>query len=142
MPSYSQVLNNDKSSNLYMNSPLPYVPAGPKKGPDYHHGNHTRNGASGDSKYYRSENLYANQSEAYDEKNLYSNIGNMPAPQVPVDDRSRAATRQVVYGNIEPAVPIAIPEPIKTNKDLIYSNIQWSSKPENTYCNIPAHGGN
>lgn len=99
-------------------------------------------------KLYQNDNFYVCQPEQkfepkyrYDEKNYYSNIGNMPAPQVPVTDSNRA-TRNVVYSNIEPPVPIPVPIPVKTEKDIIYSNIQWSPKPENTYCNLPSAHNN
>ncbi|XP_012275150.1 thyroid receptor-interacting protein 6 [Orussus abietinus] len=145
-PSYSTVLNNagsnEKPTNLYANSPSPYVSLNVEKN-DF--GRRSSPTNSGDSvKYYQSDqNFYANQPEekfepkyGFDEKNFYSNVGNMPAPQVPVEDRSSRATRNVVYGNIEAPVPIPVPAPHKKEKDLIYSNIQWNAKPENTYCNV------
>lgn len=147
-PSYSTVLNNtpsnDKTSNLYMNTPSPYVPLDIKN--DFSQMAST-NGKEA-SKIYQNDTLYACQSEEkfepkyrYDEKNYYSNIGNMPAPQVPVaEDRASRATRNAVYSNIEPPVPIPVPAykyANDTQKDIIYSNIQWNPKTENTYCNVP-----
>ncbi|XP_057321127.1 thyroid receptor-interacting protein 6 [Microplitis mediator] len=110
--------------------------------------------------FYQNDHLYSNELEnfngkraevnkinsnitvnpRYEDKNYYLNIGgNIPAPQAPVlvDDRSTRATRNVVYSNVEPAVPIPVPTPINSikEKDIIYSNIQWN-KPENTYSNI------
>lgn len=79
----------------------------------------------------------------YDEKNYYSNIGNMPAPQVPVPDANRA-TRNAVYSNVEPPVPTVVSAyeyPYEMDKEIIYSNIQWNPKTENTYCNVPATHG-
>lgn len=152
MPSYSTVLNNtassDKTSNLYMNAPSPYVPLDIKN--DFSQMLPT-NGTEAAKLYQNNDNLYACQPEEkfepkyrYDEKNYYSNIGNMPAPQVPVDDRASRASRNAVYSNIEPPVPIPVPTykyPSESEKDIIYSNIQWNSKTENTYCNVPsAHG--
>lgn len=104
------------------------------------------------SKIYQNDALYARQPEEkfepkyrYDEKNYYSNIGNMPAPQVPVaDDRANRATRNAVYSNIEPPVPpvvTAYEYPYEMDKEIIYSNIQWNPKTENTYCNVPAAHG-
>lgn len=126
-----------------MNSPAPFIPHNADKN-DYTHYNST-NGS--DSKFYqKNENFYANQPAdkfnhiyKYEDKNYYSNIGNMPAPQVPVSsDRSN---RDVVYSNIDPAIPIPVPAPIQKERDIVYSNIQWkTTKPENTYCNIPAQG--
>lgn len=149
-PSYSTVLNNtgsnEKTTNLYMNAPSPYVPLDVQN--DFSQIPPT-NGKETSKLYQNNDNFYVCEPEEkfepkyrYDEKNYYSNVGNMPAPQVPVtDDRANRATRNAVYSNIEPPVPIPVPAPIKTEKDIIYSNIQWSPKPENTYCNLPpAHG--
>lgn len=153
MPSYSTVLNNtassDKASNLYMNTPSPYVPLDIKN--DFSPAMVPANGKEASKIYQNNDNLYACQPEEkfepkyrYDEKNYYSNIGNMPAPQVPVDDRASRASRNTVYSNIEPPVPIPVPTykyPSESEKDIIYSNIQWNPKTENTYCNVPpAHG--
>lgn len=153
IPSYSTVLNNtgssDKSGNLYMNSPVPFIPHSTEKN-DYPR-SMTLNGADTSKIYQNNENFYTNQPPEkfdtmyrYDDKNFYSNIGNLPGPQVPItSDRSDRSTRNAVYSNIEPAIPIPVPKPIQKEKDIIYSNIQWnSSKPENTYCNIPAPGHN
>ena len=158
-PSYSTVLNNagsniDKSTNLYMNSPAPYIPHAAEKN-DYPRSTPT-NGSDTSKFYHKTENFYSNQPPAekfdpvyrYDDKNYYSNIGNMPAPQVPIANIDRLknqidhrSTRNAVYSNIEPAIPIPVPQPIQKEKDIVYSNIQWNtSKPENTYCNIPAQG--
>ncbi|XP_016838527.1 thyroid receptor-interacting protein 6 isoform X3 [Nasonia vitripennis] len=151
IPSYSTVLNNtgsnEKATNLYMNTPAPFIPHNVDKS-DYPRSTPT-NGDS--SKFYqKNENFYTNQPQEkfnplyrYDDKNFYSNIGNMPAPQVPLtnDRANRSTTRNAVYSNIEPAIPIPIPQPIQKEKDIVYSNIQWNTtKPENTYCNIPAQG--
>ncbi|XP_025153073.1 thyroid receptor-interacting protein 6 isoform X2 [Harpegnathos saltator] len=149
-PSYSTVLNNagsnEKTTNLYMNTPSPYAPLDIQN--DFSQ-MVPANGKEASKLYQNNDSFYACQSDEkfepkyrYDEKNYYSNIGNMPAPQVPMaDDRASRATRNAVYSNIEPPVPIPVPAPIKTEKDIIYSNIQWSPKPENTYCNVPPHGG-
>lgn len=145
-PSYSTVLNNtgtnEKSTNLYMNSPSPYVPMSMEKN-DFNMPTLT-NGKENMKLYQNNENFYMHQAKekfepkyGYDEKNYYSNVGNLPAPQVPVEDRSDRATRSVVYSNVEPPVPISVPTPKKTEKDIIYSNIQWNIKSENTYSNIP-----
>ncbi|XP_011049647.1 PREDICTED: thyroid receptor-interacting protein 6 isoform X1 [Acromyrmex echinatior] len=150
VPSYSTVLNNtssDKTSNLYMNAPSPYVPLDIKN--DFSQKMTPANGKETSKIYQNNDNLYARQPEEkfepkyrYDEKNYYSNIGNMPAPQVPVaDDRVNRATRNAVYSNIEPPVGSAYEYvPYEMNKEIIYSNIQWNPKTENTYCNVPAHG--
>ncbi|XP_068984158.1 thyroid receptor-interacting protein 6 [Bombus flavifrons] len=146
VPSYSTVLNNsgqnEKSSNLYVNSPSPYVPLNIEKN-DFSLPS-TANGKDVPKNYQNNENFYVHQSDekfepkyGYDEKNHYSNIGNMPAPQVPVEDHSRS-TRNIVYSNIDPPISIPVNKTAKTEKDIIYSNIQWNSKPENTYCNIPS----
>lgn len=146
MPSYSTVLNNsgqnEKSSNLYVNSPSPYVPLNIEKN-DFSLPS-TANGKDVPKNYQNNENFYVHQSDekfepkyGYDEKNHYSNIGNMPAPQVPVEDHSRS-TRNILYSNIDPPISIPVNKTAKTEKDIIYSNIQWNSKPENTYCNIPS----
>lgn len=150
-PSYSTVLNNagsnEKAINLYMNTTSSYTPLDIQN--DFSQ-IVPANGKETSKLYQNNDSFYACQSDEkfepkyrYDEKNYYSNIGNMPAPQVPVaDDRANRATRNAVYSNIEPPVPIPVPAPIKTEKDIIYSNIQWSPKPENTYCNVPPpHGG-
>lgn len=142
MPSYSTVLNNtgtpQKVSNFYANSPLPYQPS-----PD---ASSVNNQASKfykntDNFYQNNEHLYTNETidKSYaSEKNFYSNIGNIAEPQVPVDERStRGTTRDVVYSNIEPAAPIPVPAPTN-DRNIIYSNIQWNNKPENTYSNIPS----
>jgi len=150
VPSYSTVLNNtssDKTSNLYMNAPSPYVPLDIK--------NDFSQIASANDKetsklYQNNDNLYTRQPEEkfepkyrYDEKNYYSNIGNIPAPQVPVaDDRANRATRNAVYSNIEPTVVSPYEYvPYEMDKEIIYSNIQWNPKTENTYCNVPAAHG-
>lgn len=95
--------------------------------------------------YYKNdENLYKNEREdkfqpkyGYEDKNFYSNLGNITSHKVQADDRAGRSTRDLVYGNTESVKP----SPIKINqneeKDLIYSNIQWSVKPENMYSNIP-----
>ncbi|XP_034940113.1 thyroid receptor-interacting protein 6 [Chelonus insularis] len=165
-PSYSTVLNNSvtneksiQNSVLYANSPSPYVrpnvdknvypgvsstltsvsvPGSLQQSNNFYHTNNEN--------FYQNEHMYKNElREKYDgkrgyndEKNYYSNIGeNIPSPQIPsTDERSNRTTRNVVYSNIEPAVPIPVPTPMKSKeKDIIYSNIQWN-KPENTYCNI------
>ncbi|XP_012530479.1 thyroid receptor-interacting protein 6 isoform X3 [Monomorium pharaonis] len=153
VPSYSTVLNNtstsDKSPNLYMNAPSPYVPLDIKN--DFSQ-MAPANGGKEASKIYQNDNLYVHQPEEkfepkyrYDEKNYYSNIGNMPAPQVPVvtDNRANRACTNAVYSNIEPPVPTvgAYEYPYEMNKEIIYSNIQWNPKTENTYCNVPAAHG-
>lgn len=127
-----------------MNSPTPFIPHSTNKN-EFARSTPT-NGS--DSKFYqKNENFYANQPPEkfnhmykYDDKSYYSNIGNMPAPQVPVtSDRSNRSNNDVVYSNIDPAIPIPVPVPIQKEKDIVYSNIQWkTTKPENTYCNIPA----
>lgn len=151
-PSYSTVLNNtgsnDKSSNLYMNAPSPYVALDIKNDFSQMASANGKEASKPAPLYQNNDSLYACQPEdkfepkyRYDEKNYYSNIGNMPAPQVPVDDRaSRATIRNAVYSNIEPPVPIPVPAykyPNEAEKDIIYSNIQWNPKTENTYCNVP-----
>lgn len=151
MPSYSTVLNNtssDKASNLYMNAPSPYVPLDIK---NEFSPMAPANGKEASNLYQNNDNLYPREPEEkfepkyrYDEKNYYSNIGNMPAPQVPVaDDRANRATRNAVYSNIEPPVPVSAYEyvPYEMDKEIIYSNIQWNPKTENTYCNVPAAHG-
>ncbi|XP_014203442.1 lipoma-preferred partner homolog isoform X2 [Copidosoma floridanum] len=163
IPSYSTVLNNtgsiDKANNLYMNSPAPYVSHNAEKN-DYARFTST-NGSDSSKFYQKNENLYANQLQdkfdpvfnydknRYDEKNFYSNIGNMPGPQVPnIIDRTSGtladqSSRDVVYSNIEPAIPIPVPQPVQKEKDIVYSNIQWNTtKPESTYCNIPSQSHN
>ncbi|XP_066593503.1 thyroid receptor-interacting protein 6 isoform X2 [Prorops nasuta] len=148
MPSYSTVLNNagsnEKATNLYMNSPSPYVPVNLEKN-EFSHSVQTNNVES-TKIYQNSDNFYIQQNSdkfepkyGYDEKNYYSNVGSMPAPQVPVgiEDSASKSIRDVVYSNIDPPQSVPVPAPMKAQKDLIYSNIQWSSKPENTYCNIP-----
>ncbi|XP_058805287.1 lipoma-preferred partner homolog isoform X2 [Phymastichus coffea] len=153
IPSYSTVLNNtgstDKSTNLYMNSPVPFIPHSVEK-TDYPC-SMPLNGTNTSKIYQNNENFYTNQSPEkfdtmyrYDDKNFYSNIGNLPGPQVPItSDRSNRSTRNAVYSNVEPAIPIPVPKPIQKEKDIIYSNIQWNAtKPENTYCNIPGPGHN
>lgn len=132
-----------------MNTP-PYIPLDMKK-------NYSQD-ASATSKntshIYHDDTLCQHQLEEkfetkyrYDEKNYYSNIGNIPAPQVPpLDNSANQACRNAVYSNIKPvsAPVVSLPSiPYKnfskeTEKDIIYSNIQWNSKTENTYCNIPA----
>lgn len=108
----------------------------------------TTNGKDISKNYQNNENFYIHQSDekfepkyGYDEKNHYSNINNMPAPQVPIEDHSRS-TRNIVYSNIDPPISIPINKTTKTEKDIIYSNIQWNSKPENTYCNISSAHNN
>lgn len=129
-----------------MNSPVPFMPHGADKN---EYARFTPTNGSNSKFYQKNENFYANQPTEkfnqmykYDDKNYYSNIGNMPAPQVPVaNDRSNRSTSEVVYSNIDPAIPIPVPVPIQKEKDIVYSNIQWkTTKPENTYSNIPAQG--
>lgn len=150
MPSYSTVLNNsgqnDKSSNLYVNSPSPYSPLNIEKN-DFSMSSST-NGKDIPKSYQNNENFYVHQAGekfepkyGYNEKNFYSNVGNMPAPQVPVEEHSRAS-RNVVYSNIDPPISVPVNKTARTEKDIIYSNIQWNSKPENTYCNIPSTHSN
>ncbi|KZC11796.1 PREDICTED: thyroid receptor-interacting protein 6 [Dufourea novaeangliae] len=145
-PSYSTVLNNsgtnEKPSNLYANSPSPYMPLNIEKN-DFSLSACT-NGKDTSKVYGNTDNFYVHRTDEkfqpkydYDEKNYYSNIGNMPAPQVPVEDHSRSV-RNVVYSNIDPPGTVPVKTASKTEKDIIYSNIQWNSKPENTYSNIPA----
>lgn len=148
MPPYNEVLNNsdssEKATNLYMNSPTPYAPLNINK-------NEFRclassNGGEG-GKFYNTnnENFYSNQPSEkfepkyrYDEKNLYSNIGeNVAVPQVPAEGRS---SRNAVYSNIETNRPM-FSRQVK-EKDLVYSNINWNNKLENTYSNIPSVHGN
>ena len=149
IPSYSTVLNsvglNEKQPNLYMNSSTPFLKQSTIKN-DFIQSTPS-NGTSSSNIYQNNENFYTNQarekfnhSYKYDDTNLYSNIGNIPAPQVPTsNDGSSRATRNAVYSNIEPAVPIPVPQLIQKEKDLVYSNIQWNpTRTENTYCNIPA----
>ncbi|XP_014224949.1 lipoma-preferred partner homolog [Trichogramma pretiosum] len=151
IPSYSTVLNNvganEKTSNLYMNTPAPFTPQNLNK--NEYLGQTSLNGTNSSISYQNSENFYSNEPREkfnsayrYDDKNVYSNIGNLPAPQVPVlNERSHNSTRNAVYSNIEPAVPIPVPQPIQKEKDIVYSNIQWNnSKVENTYCNVPSQG--
>lgn len=155
MPSYSTVLNNsgghDKTTSFYANSSSAFVTSDneqktasnfPQTGSDQSHKFYHQNT---ENFYQNNEHLYTNDVQenfesrrGYNENNFYSNIGNVAAPQVPADDRSNRATRDVVYSNIEPAVPIPVPAPITKEKEIIYSNIQWNNKPENTYSNIPA----
>lgn len=150
MPSYSTVLNNsganEKPTNLYVNSPSPYVPLNIEKN-DFSLSS-SRNGKDASTVYQNNDNFYMHQADeklepkyGYDEKNYYSNVGNIPAPQVPVEDHLRS-TRNVVYSNIDPPGSMPVKIGGKTEKDIIYSNIQWNSKPENTYCNIPSAHGN
>ncbi|KAF3427892.1 hypothetical protein E2986_03916 [Frieseomelitta varia] len=150
VPSYSTLLNNsgqnEKSSNLYVNSPLPYVPLNIEKN-DFSLSS-TLNGNDVPKSYQNNENFYMHQSDEkfepkyrYDEKNHYSNVGNMPTPQIPVEDHSRT-TQNIVYSNIGSPISIPVNKTAKTEKDIIYSNIQWNSKPENTYCNIPSAHNN
>lgn len=153
VPSYSTVLNNsgqnEKSSNLYVNSPLPYVPLNIEK-TDFSLPS-ILNGKDVPKSYQNNENFYVHQSDEkfepkyrYDGKNHYSNIGNMLVPQIPVEDHSRT-TQNIVYSNIgSPLEILSLPvnKTAKTEKDIIYSNIQWNSKPENTYCNIPSTHNN
>ncbi|XP_043667664.1 thyroid receptor-interacting protein 6 isoform X2 [Vespula pensylvanica] len=145
-PSYSTVLNNagtnEKSTNLYMNSPSPYVSMNMEKN-DFNIPTLT-NGKETVKLYQNNENFYVHQTKekfepkyGYDEKNYYSNVGNLPAPQVPVEDRNDRATNSAVYSNVESPAPISVPVPKKTEKDIIYSNIQWNPKSENTYSNLP-----
>lgn len=132
-----------------MNAPSPYVPLDIKN--DFSQ-MVPANGKEASKLYQNNDNLYARQPDEkfepkyrYDEKNYYSNIGNMPAPQVPVvDDRANRATRNAVYSNIEPPVPTVVSTyeyPYEMDKEIIYSNIQWNPKTENTYCNVPATHG-
>lgn len=154
---------NEKTTSLYANSPSPYVPPPPSSAAVVSIGQTTNKNhgytqtstqqhqqesqnkfyhENNDNFYQNNEHLYTNELQdkfqpkhEYD-KNFYSNITNVAAPQVPVDDRSSRATRNAVYSNIEPAIPIPVPAPITKEKEIIYSNIQWNNKPENTYCNI------
>lgn len=162
MPSYSTLLNNsgsnEKPSNLYMNSPSPYVGSNVEKN-DFSRSSTAppTNGNENAKFYHNNENFYTNQREekfepkyGYDEKNFYSNVqqqqqqqsGSIPAPQTSHEDRSSRATRNAVYSNVEPPVPIPVPATVTKGKELIYSNIQWNPKPENTYSNIPAAHSN
>ncbi|XP_046480375.1 thyroid receptor-interacting protein 6 isoform X1 [Neodiprion pinetum] len=155
-PSYSTVLNNiatneSKSTNLYTNSPAPYVPQTTnvvvaEKNSNAVRNNTPTNGSSLAKFYNTEENIYTNQQQkqdkfqtkyGYDDKNFYSNVGNVPSPQVPVDDRASRSNRDVVYGNRDTASSSSMQMPPKKEKDLIYSNIQWNVKPENMYSNIP-----
>ncbi|XP_015610259.1 thyroid receptor-interacting protein 6 [Cephus cinctus] len=148
-PSYSTVLNNtglsDKATNLYTNSPPSYGPTSLDAETNDFDLKPPSNGSEVGKFYHNNDNIYTNQEAekfepkyGYDEKNFYSNVGNMPASQVPVEDKLSRASRSAVYSNIEPPVPLPIPAPVKKEKDLIYSNIQWNSKQENTYSNIPS----
>ncbi|XP_063984984.1 lipoma-preferred partner homolog [Diachasmimorpha longicaudata] len=148
-PSYPTVLNNsgniEKTTNLYANSPAPFSAPPEKNVFPRSHGSTEKFYKNDNNFYQNNDHFYTNESQEKlytNEKNFYSNIGNIAGPQVPVDDRSRHATRNAVYSNIEPAVPIPIPVPTPVankEKDIIYSNIQWNNKPENTYSNIPNH---
>ncbi|XP_012255404.2 PDZ and LIM domain protein 5-like isoform X1 [Athalia rosae] len=147
-PSYSTVLNNiatneSKSTNLYTNSPTPYIPQTTSaEKHDVAHNTPT-NGNSLRKLCNNEENLCTNQMQeklqpkyGYIEKNFYSNIGSMSAPQPPVDDRAIKTNRDAVYENSEAALASSIQKTAKKEKDLIYSNIQWNAKPENMYSNI------
>lgn len=147
IPSYSTVLNNagsnEKPSNIYMNSPTPYAPLNLEKN-DFTSSTGT-NGNKPTKFYQNNENFYTNQTDEkfdskynYDDKHFYSNVGNMSAQQNPIDNRSGGAGKNAVYSNVDSTMPISIPHSSKKEKDLVYSNIQWNTKPENTYCNIPA----
>ncbi|KAK0175217.1 hypothetical protein PV327_008983 [Microctonus hyperodae] len=164
MPLYSTVLNNsgtnEKTTSLYANSPSPYVPPssavvsiGQTTNKNHGYSQTSAQQQESQNKFYHenNDNFYQNNEHLYTnelqdkfqpkheyDKNFYSNITNVAAPQVPVDDRSNRATRNAVYSNIEPAIPIPVPAPITKEKEIIYSNIQWNNKPENTYCNISA----
>lgn len=158
VPSYSTVLlnnsaqANEKSSNFYANSPSSYVPLNIEKNDfSLSTASSNENGKEVPSKSQRNnENFYVHTQSSdekfepkygYEEKNYYSNVGNMPAPQVPVDDHLRSS-KSVVYSNIDLPMSMSANKPPKTEKDIIYSNIQWNSKPENTYCNIPPSHNN
>lgn len=126
-----------------MNSPSPYVSMNMEKN-DFNIPTLT-NGKETVKLYQNNENFYVHQTKekfepkyGYDEKNYYSNVGNLPAPQVPVEDRNDRATNSAVYSNVESPAPISVPVPKKTEKDIIYSNIQWNPKSENTYSNLPS----
>ncbi|XP_011503449.1 PREDICTED: LIM domain-containing protein 1 isoform X2 [Ceratosolen solmsi marchali] len=145
VPSYSTVLNSAGSSeknNLYVNSPVPFIPYSMSKN-EYSHSTLT-NGRDSSIFYKKNENFYTNSMYNYEDKHFYSNIGNVPAPQVPIlNDKFNKSTINAVYSNIEPTVPILVPQSIPKEKDIVYSNIQWNkSRSENTYCNMPAqsHG--
>ena len=141
-----------------MNSPLPYVASNVEKNEFPRTVGDPRatpsNGNEHAKFYHNNENFYTNQRDekfepkyGYDEKNFYSNVqqhqpGSGPAPQISHEDRSSRATRNAVYSNVEPPVPIPVPATVTKGKDLIYSNIQWNPKPENTYSNIPASHNN
>ena len=126
-----------------MNSPTPYASLNLEKNeftcPAATNGNKA-------TKFYQNnENFYTNRPEekfeakySYDDKHFYSNVGNIPAPQVRVEDRSDETVKNAVYSNVESTMPLSIPHSAKKEKDLVYSNIQWNTKPESTYCNIPA----
>ncbi|XP_033229529.1 lipoma-preferred partner homolog [Belonocnema kinseyi] len=147
IPSYSTVLNNtgsnEKAANIYMNSPTPYAALKLEKN-EFTCPAPTNGGGKPAKFYQNNENFYTNQEEkfepkySYDDKHFYSNVGNIAAPQVPVDDRSAGAGKNALYSNVvESTMPISIPHSSKQEKDLVYSNIQWNTKPENTYSNIP-----
>lgn len=152
IPSYSTVLNNagsnEKPSNIYMNSPTPYAPLNLEKN-DFTSSTAT-NGNKPTKFYQNNENFYTNQTEEkfdskynYDDKHFYSNVDNMSGQQqqqqqqVP-DNRSGGAVKNAVYSNVESTMPISISHSSKKEKDLVYSNIKWNPKSENTYCNVPA----
>ena len=134
--------SNEKSVNIYTNSPTPYAALSLEKN-EFTCAAPT-NGSKPTKFYQNNENFYTNQADekfepkySYDDKHFYSNVGNIPAPQVPVDDRSGATAKSAVYSNVKSTMPISIPHSSKQEKDLVYSNIQWNTKPENTYSNIP-----
>lgn len=149
IPSYSTVLNNagsnEKPSNIYMNSPTPYAPLNLEKN-DFTSSTAATNGNKPTKFYQNNENFYTNQTEEkfdskynYDDKHFYSNVDNISTPQVPIDNnRSGGVVKNALYSNVESTMPISIPHSSnKKEKDLVYSNIQWNTKPENTYCNVP-----
>lgn len=131
-----------------MNSPTPYAPLNLEKN-DFTSSTAT-NGNKPTKFYQNNENFYTNQTEEkfdskynYDDKHFYSNVDNMSGQQqqqqqqVP-DNRSGGAVKNAVYSNVESTMPISISHSSKKEKDLVYSNIKWNPKSENTYCNVPA----
>lgn len=120
-----------------MNSPIPYGSMNTNKNKF----DCSRNGASEKQFYRNNEPYYSNQpNEECDtqlqfDKNLYSNIGgSMTGSRAnPMNESLNA-----VYSNVDPTA-ISHRQPMKTEKNLIYSNIQWNTKPENTYSNIAVH---
>ncbi|XP_043278757.1 thyroid receptor-interacting protein 6 [Venturia canescens] len=160
LPSYSTLLDNSGTNktpiNLYTNSPSPYVPSGGSlKNENPHSSNVPLKNGCENSKFYNSnETFYTNEPHDgfamkydYDDKHFYSNIqqkqmGNIPSLQDLHDQRSKRPINNAVYSNVEPTPPILQPALVNNGKDLIYSNIQWNRKSENTYSNIPATDNN